>query len=685
MPRIFIWILAFLFGLSLLLGAQYSRKQQINQEKMFTGGAVVANPLGDLIFVDSASGRNGNSGADPRHALATLTYAMTVAQAGDTIVLAPGGSETVTATIAANLARVKIVCPVGNPDSGFTIAGAGTLDLITVSAADVCISGLKFTHTGATSSAAGILTTAAADRLRVESCAFDHSAIVTTFTGFGVEITDDCDYVEVVDCHFRDCHRGIIFVTGAAKNQLGARIESCTFWVGQATAFGIHANPTGTVKGLQVSDCLFRELDGDGGAATDAWDGSDSTDAASGPILFGAAVDQYSASISYAETALSVSFDNLNAINAGADGELIRNKSGSGGDEQDTLNTINTQIGADDATTTDNVMGKLGTDTELADRSVFDLLAGDGPAVYPAAAAAAHDVSLAEVVRYIQESQIGTLVNAGGTATVGGIFGDFANSSLVTRLGNVQTEVDKVGTLVNAGGTATLGGILGDFANSDAVTRFGNIQTEVDKIGTVVNAGGTATVGAILGDFANTTLIAIMGIPDSTTTESVQGKVGTDTEMDDNSLWDYLVPVEATGEADIDISEADYTTYINILTITPAANQCLIECVIDLDYNKTTTGWDIVSTAADTLDVVIVTKVDGTNYRTVMNGTQIAANGDESLEDNESGERFIVGPVGVTGTIQVKVKLSIERDDVEIPYRVLYRGATPTITPVALP
>ncbi len=65
------------------------------------------------------------------------------------------------------------------------------------------------------------------------------------------------------------------------------------------------------------------------------------------------------------------------------------------------------QEGNPDDTTTDTIMGKIGTDAEMGDRSMFDLLVGDGPAVFPVAAAAGNDVSIAEVIRYIQETLIG--------------------------------------------------------------------------------------------------------------------------------------------------------------------------------------------------------------------------------------------------------------------------------------
>lgn len=205
-------------------------------------------------------------------------------------------------------------------------------------------------------------------------------------------------------------------------------------------------------------------------------------------------------------------------------------------------------VGADNATTTDSLQGKVGTDTEMADRSLYDILCGDGPAAFPAAAAAANDVSLAEVVRYIQATQLA---------------------------------------------------------------------------------------------------------------------VGT-----------------ATGDTDIDISESDYTGYVTLLTVTAPATG-LLDLRIDIDVNKTTTGLDAVATANDKFDCSVVGQVDGTNYRTLANETQITANGDESLEDNESGWSFHLGPLAAAESIIVKIKLSAERADTELPYRVTYVGAAPTITPVA--
>ncbi len=138
----------------------------------------------------------------------------------------------------------------------------------------------------------------------------------------------------------------------------------------------------------------------------------------------------------------------------------------------------------------------------------------------------------------------------------------------------------------------------------------------------------------------------------------------------------------ATGNADIDISEAVYTAYVNIMTITAPASG-LADCSIDLDLNKATTGWDTISTASDTIDICLAGKIDGTNYRALMNATQVVAVGDGTIGVNLSGIHFHIGPLAAAEVLQVQVKLSAERDDVEIPYRVTYVGAAPTVTPVA--
>lgn len=133
------------------------------------------------------------------------------------------------------------------------------------------------------------------------------------------------------------------------------------------------------------------------------------------------------------------------------------------------------------------------------------------------------------------------------------------------------------------------------------------------------------------------------------------------------------------GVTDIDVSAADYTGYVTILTITPQSGNLLYDLTVDLDLNKATTGWDTVSTAADTIDIAAFVKIDGTNARPVVSATQAVAEGDGSLV--LSGRRLSLGVVDQV--VEIKAKLSAERADVEIPYRVKWRGGTPTVTAVA--
>lgn len=63
------------------------------------------------------------------------------------------------------------------------------------------------------------------------------------------------------------------------------------------------------------------------------------------------------------------------------------------------ITTIGSSV---DGTTTDTLHGKIGTDTELADRSLYDQLNGSGPAAAATPAVAANDVSLYAQTSYTQ-------------------------------------------------------------------------------------------------------------------------------------------------------------------------------------------------------------------------------------------------------------------------------------------
>lgn len=136
-----------------------------------------------------------------------------------------------------------------------------------------------------------------------------------------------------------------------------------------------------------------------------------------------------------------------------------------------------------------------------------------------------------------------------------------------------------------------------------------------------------------------------------------------------------------TGTAGIDISAADYTGFIPFLMINPAAGEGLVDCVIDIDLDKATDGVNEVATASDTAVLALQTRVDGTNWVTTEITSTFTLTGTAgSIADGKNGHKFKVGLVDPTGLVRVSLKLSAERADCYIPYRITYIGATPTAT-----
>lgn len=93
-------------------------------------------------------------------------------------------------------------------------------------------------------------------------------------------------------------------------------------------------------------------------------------------------------------------------------------------------------------------------------------------------------------------ASIGTIVNTGGTATVGGVLGDVANSSIATRLTAIKTETDQIGTITNTSGTATIGAVLGDFATGTIVDRM-LVHKQFTTTLDVSNTTGSKTIATL--------------------------------------------------------------------------------------------------------------------------------------------------------------------------------------------
>lgn len=171
---------------------------------MGVGGSL---PLGqNYLFVNSATGSNGNEGTSAEWPLATLDFAFSkcVADRGYVIVVMPNHSETITgaAGIAHDVAGVSVI---GIEHAGrrprFLMDG-GTAVTYAITAADAYVSGLRFIS-GHSNVVACITTTAA--RTRIDNCRFSNNTTNEDFLTCikATSTTDNAsDGLEVTNCRW---------------------------------------------------------------------------------------------------------------------------------------------------------------------------------------------------------------------------------------------------------------------------------------------------------------------------------------------------------------------------------------------------------------------------------------------------------------------------------------------------
>lgn len=483
-----------------------SAGEKIRQSGM--GAAALAPATGNIIYVDSSSGIDGRRGESPEHAVLTLTRALALAGAGDLILLNPGGSETITAGLSVASAGIKILCPVSDPSQGFTLTGAGTLDLLTLSADDCTVEGVLFAHTGATSSAAGIQVAAGVSGATIRRCRFDDSAIVTNFTGFGVETVNNSSDLLVEGCEFLDCLYGVKLVCATGTTCTRPKVIGGLAYVGQANAFAVGAAlaGTGAVVGLVVEGLTIVEADGDGSAATAAWDGSDNTDATQGTFEFPAAVDQFLVTNCRAYEARGQAFETLGKVNAGAAGDFASNATGTGSDTSAAVTSVGTLVSsAISATQSYGTAGSTANSSSLSavvsvgSAYTASLSSGLSATVsYGVAGSTANSSSLSAVV------STGTICSSGLSATQSygtagstanssslsavvsyGVAGSTANSSSLSAVVSVGTLAVGVGSPIAVG----LTGLIADNAIDNNTQGAGN---------TICTASGTVLIEEII-------------------------------------------------------------------------------------------------------------------------------------------------------------------------------------------
>lgn len=135
-----------------------------------------------------------------------------------------------------------------------------------------------------------------------------------------------------------------------------------------------------------------------------------------------------------------------------------------------------------------------------------------------------------------------------------------------------------------------------------------------------------------------------------------------------------------TGETDIDDSAQTESTPYSIMTIAPATDSPILECFVDIDLAKATTGFAAVESSA-TILFQVARQVDGTNWRrgsaveAALSGTNAAGR----------SQRINVGPINSGEAAQIFITMSADAtSDMELLYEVHYRAKqAPTLTVVA--
>lgn len=346
---------------------------------------------GDVFHVDSghALASDTFTGKDPGKPLATIDGAIgkCAASNGDIILVAPGHAETLTAAgaIAADIAGVKII-------------GMG-------------VGQLRPTITFGTATTASILLSAAG----VE---FHNFIFVANIDALANPL-----HVQAADCAFIDCvgrctsdtveaERWILTTAAADRLRVRMKIEGRTGGNAQVNAVRL--------VGCNQADI---ELDFYGLASTAIVEflTTACTDIRVKGRMYNSGTTDGSKNV--VDTQGSSTWD--------ADiWDAAAGKSYSGGSASalasDDVSAVATSIGTNvDGTTTDTVHGKLGTDTELADRSLYDIINGGGPASAAAAAAPANSVSVYGALRDLWDA----VRNGTGGSEPG------TNKSLVDALG----------------------------------------------------------------------------------------------------------------------------------------------------------------------------------------------------------------------------------------------------------
>lgn len=185
-----------------------------------------ANPFQQLIYVDSVNGADGNDGHKPTRALATITRAVALAEAGDTILMKGSFSEAVTVS----KAGLRLIGVGTMPKECQWTSGEDTVSL-TIGANYVEVSNIYFKPPAYSAGTPAAIQIGGANHAFIHDCRFQgqtasHNAIYSPVC--------NSDNVRIWDCEFQYMNTAtsgaaILGVEAGGLSYSAWDIRRCTF------------------------------------------------------------------------------------------------------------------------------------------------------------------------------------------------------------------------------------------------------------------------------------------------------------------------------------------------------------------------------------------------------------------------------------------------------------------------
>ena len=231
------------------------------------GVNVLNTYAGNVFWVDSNTGSDGNSGTY-RQPLALIDTAIgkCTASNGDIIMVFPGHAETVTTSIAADVAGISII-GLGNGSNRPTLVGPSADATIDVTAANITIRNLVFSADAGTTQAATQKIYVNAANCEISDCEFsagqyDDDVIYVSTSGTYAYIHDNTFWGTNAD--------GIdtfIYLEGKTPNPIGVVVEN-NWFNGYTAAYSPdlgHVYSSGVFTHCLVQDNKFIYMSAGGG------------------------------------------------------------------------------------------------------------------------------------------------------------------------------------------------------------------------------------------------------------------------------------------------------------------------------------------------------------------------------------------------------------------------------------